>query len=508
MNSGRRPLSSASQESAAGCRSWRSPASRWASSWASSAGSGPSSRETSAPGRRGGAISERARSSSKIGGGCAPCSQILERAQAVDVGPVEIVDGEDDRAPPRQRPEQPLQGAKRGAPCVGGVRGRGAVHREASAVAGAPQHREDARQRGGAGREQPLQRGCVEPVEVAGEGVDRAVERLERDELALVAAARECQHGAAPATPARPRTRRAGRSCRSPTRRERGPWSRRRGWSRGAPSAARRARGSAPRSGCRGACRGSLAGRPACGRRDVWPLLEPGQDLAPVRASLWLALEQIAAEAFEVWGKVRHQRGGGRGRLGQLAGDDPLGRAVEGQHAGERLVEHHADAVPVGGRARWPPLRLLRRHVPDRPRARQQHVVAGCARHRPDRSRGGRPARPPSTSTLDGLTSRWTSRRRAARRARARAAGARRAGGSAPGRPRGRARRTSVPRTRSMVKNQRSSSTNSSSRRTRLGWWRSCSARNSFLKASSRSGRASRSSLSARSAPRWPSRTS
>ena len=83
----------------------------------------------------------------------------------------------------------------------------------------------------------------------------------------------------------------------------------------------------------------------------------------PVGRVRRVAVEELDAEPHQVLRQPLDQRRRRRRRPGLLGDDHLLGRPDERQPAGQRLVEHHADAVPVARRRDRQPGRLLRRHV-------------------------------------------------------------------------------------------------------------------------------------------------
>jgi hypothetical protein len=100
---------------------------------------------------------------------------------------------------------------------------------------------------------------------------------------------------------------------------------------------------------------------------------EPAPDLGPCRPPGRVAAEQVQAQPLQV---RRHPRApaGRRWRIGVLlVAEDGVDRPGERQAAGEQLVEHDPDGVPVGGRGKGRAGRLLRGHV----RGRAGHQVRG-----------------------------------------------------------------------------------------------------------------------------------
>lgn len=62
-----------------------------------------------------------------------------------------------------------------------------------------------------------------------------------------------------------------------------------------------------------------------------------------------VAADQLDAEGLEVLGEPLHELAGVRGILHLLGQEDVERAARESQAARQRLVEYHADAVPVRG---------------------------------------------------------------------------------------------------------------------------------------------------------------
>ena len=277
----------------------------------------------------------------------------------------------------------------------------------------------------------------VMPREQLREPVGDAVERLERHRLALVAAARE--HHRARSSSAIERTKRATSSDLpmpdSPmTRWMRGWCARSRPTHRARRARARDRRTPAPAPASTSGARPGRRRRRACARSR--------------RRSAARSARSRAAPCTGRTGRAAH-RARARARGGGSTCcfcDQDLQRVALVRHlAGERLVEHHADAVPVRRLADLAAARLLRRHVLDGADRADRRSTAACGSSvvtRPKSRITTRPSR--VTITFDGLTSRWTrpascsahspttswrERSRAAargRRARARGSGARR----------------------------------------------------------------------------------
>ena len=99
----------------------------------------------------------------------------------------------------------------------------------------------------------------------------------------------------------------------------------------------------------------------------VRPAPQPPQDIVPGGPGRRVAAEQVNAQRGEVVGQVGHQLTGRRGVEPLLVHHDFERAAQERQPPGQRLVEHHAHAVPVAGLRDLHTRRLLRRHVGGRP---------------------------------------------------------------------------------------------------------------------------------------------
>jgi hypothetical protein len=124
--------------------------------------------------------------------------QLAQQRGAVDVAPVQVVEHEHERAGGGEAAEQRAQGLEGLLALL--VRGEAGVERAgAQAVdrGDAAQHREQAREAVQLRRAQGLDLGVGALAQVAGEGVDQAVDALVGDALALVAAAGEDDRGAA-----------------------------------------------------------------------------------------------------------------------------------------------------------------------------------------------------------------------------------------------------------------------------------------------------------------------
>ena len=90
---------------------------------------------------------------------------------------------------------------------------------------------------------------------------------------------------------------------------------------------------------------------------------QPLEDSGTSRPSGRIASKQLLAQPDQVFGKARDQGVGSRRDSGLFEQHDLVETAVEREPAGERLVEDHADAVPVAGGRDRQPQSLLGRHV-------------------------------------------------------------------------------------------------------------------------------------------------
>ena len=81
------------------------------------------------------------------------------------------------------------------------------------------------------------------------------------------------------------------------------------------------------------------------------------------RSRLGIAPQEIDAQRVEIIRQTGNQLTRGARLELLFVPQDLKGRSEERSAAGERLVEHRADAVPVAGRGDWPFGRLLRGHV-------------------------------------------------------------------------------------------------------------------------------------------------
>ena len=278
----------------------------------------------------------------------------LEERQRVEIGPLQIVDDHDEHALGRHAREQLAQ-RREELPAqllriaVGG-RPRRRRHR-----LDAPEHREDLGEQARARRQHHRRLHLGQPRQPARQRVDDAVERLVGHALALVAAPLQHhdvgrrrphlvdevahQRALAHARLAAHVHGHAGAGARAlPRRLERGEL--------GAPPDEARL----------------AMGRRRQLRRRVGAQ-EPLVELLGAEALARVPAQQADAERVEIGRHVGRQRAR-RHRLAPLLLQEHLERrADEGHAAGERLVEHDADGVPVGLGPDLAPRRLLGRHV-------------------------------------------------------------------------------------------------------------------------------------------------
>ncbi len=288
-----------------------------------------------------------------------------------------------------------------------------------------PQHGKQARQRQHVARQKRRHLLVGEAPQVAGQHVDQAVERLVRHRLVLVAAARE-RHGVG-VPPAHLEQEAVDQ--------------RRLAEPRGAvdPDHRRLTAGQAV-EGPPQAAQVPLAaheddrapGLGAAAVRFVGLDAEACEHLVPLRAQLGFAAQQVLAQLVQIARDPRHQLPR-RPRLAALLVEHHLDElSGEGRGPGQRLVDHRADAVPVGGLGEVAARALLGGHVGGRAEDVLGEALVGLLlgglgdqaeieeHHRPGAV----------TSTFDGLRSRcrrpeaWSAR---SPRASCRAAGRSRA---------------------------------------------------------------------------------
>ena len=268
--------------------------------------------------------------------------EFLEQRRAVHVSPVQIVDEEDERSLFRE-PRQELPKSAERAPAKlvdvpdlehAAPRARHGLH--------PPQHGKKPRQRENVAGHQRLDAGMGKPFEVMGERVHQAVERLVRNGLPLEAPPRE-NHGAR-VTRADPVEKtpheRALAHSRLPVESD----------CQGLPllHLAERFQKAGELDPAPDKERFAPAGRSGrCEVRVRGVASEPLEDLGSLRAPSGVPPQQLAAQAIEVLGDPRDELARRPGLPDLLFPQDIGGRAREGTPAGQGLVEHHAEAVPV-----------------------------------------------------------------------------------------------------------------------------------------------------------------
>ena len=272
---------------------------------------------------------------------------LAQERQAVAVGPLHVVDGDHQRLLRRQRAQQVAQAAERaGAQLDRAVR---FSDREPRDRRDPPQHREGAGQGVDLGGEQERDVDRIATQQLAHQRVDHAVDALERHRLALVAAAG--QHADVGLVVIEALDEGVDQRALADARR---------------PLDAHRARGAAADRGQRRVERGQLDAaaderRDAIRRRDR-ARRQAGHHLGGGRTLGGIEREQLVAQPRQIGrhrAEARHQR---RCVL-LLVQQDLDGAALERQPAGQRLEQHDADAVAVGGRGHRRRHRLLGRHV-------------------------------------------------------------------------------------------------------------------------------------------------
>ncbi len=102
------------------------------------------------------------------------------------------------------------------------------------------------------------------------------------------------------------------------------------------------------------------------GGRVAGPGAEPAQHLGAARPRERIDLQELDAQLGQISGAVGVERPGVAGPRVLLGGQDDAPRPGERPLAGEDLVQHDADAVPVGGGRHRLRGGLLRRHVRER----------------------------------------------------------------------------------------------------------------------------------------------
>ena len=131
---------------------------------------------------------------------------------------------------------------------------------------------------------------------------------------------------------------------------------------------------------------------------------EPGEDLAAGRPGERVAAEQLDAEGVQVVGDAGDEVAGGGRVEPLLVHQDVEHPAQERAAAGQGLVEHHPDAVPVARRREPQPGRLLGGHV----RRGADHVPLGALVAAVGRRRGDQAEVHQDDAALRGSPSRST----------------------------------------------------------------------------------------------------
>ena len=277
-----------------------------------------------------------------------------EQAHAVDVGPLKVIDADDQRLAITQTHDQLAQTRQTQAPPL---RGRERGLRRAHPLPHVGEHGEELDRRARVAGLEARGLDRRQAAQVDGERVDDGVEALVGHRLALEAAPRQDQRRLALAQLGLELAQQGRLPGPARTVHEHGH----RG--AGLPDVAqRRAQagelGRAPDEGPR-APRADAA-RP---RRAPAPIPEGREQLAARRAQLRLGLEQPQAQLAQLGRDPGHA--GARVReLAALLGQHHLHRrARERPLAAQALVEHHAEGVVVRGGPRAPGHGLLRRHV-------------------------------------------------------------------------------------------------------------------------------------------------
>jgi hypothetical protein len=293
--------------------------------------------------------------------------EIDQQHAGVEVAPLHVVDDQDERVAGGHAGEQLAQRVQPAPPELVRVGRRDPLRRRLDHL-GAAQDREEPRHRQDVARQERLHLLAREPGQVAAERVDQAVERLVRHRLALVAApgqhhraallgqlARDPldQHALAHAGAAvhqhghrLPVAHRGGERLAQHLR-VRAPAHQR-----------RRVLRARPRRAARNGRRGQAAAQPA-------------QDRLTVGARGRIAVQEVDAQLRQVDRRLRHQVERRHRLAPLLLHQHHDRRADERQGAGQRVVEHGADRVPVAGRPQLQRCALLGRHVVDR----ADHVV-------------------------------------------------------------------------------------------------------------------------------------
>ena len=133
-------------------------------------------------------------------GGVGGSEQLGDQGGAIDVAPLEVVDGQDQRRPVAQPGQQLTQGREGATAQLLGVRALEDPARGLGPGLDLPQAGEDPRQRGHVPRQEGRDFGFRQVPQVPPERVDQAIEGLVGDRLSLVAAAGQ-DDGVAPLDP-------------------------------------------------------------------------------------------------------------------------------------------------------------------------------------------------------------------------------------------------------------------------------------------------------------------
>ncbi len=283
-----------------------------------------------------------------------PMDEVDEEAGAVAIAPLQVVEIDDRGLDRADRGQQLAQGAGRARAQPREVAIERLVRRLAD--------RGDPVQR----REQPGQRVDVDGqqrggllgrqlAQVSDQRVDQAIERLVRHGLALVAAAAQHQRAGLGGAVGEVLAQGALADPRRPAEQDRDAVIARRD---------QRVVERGQRVGAADERRGRARGEGVVGRE-----AQPRAQLVDARAVARIARQQRHAQGAQITRQRRRVHVGCGRRPLELGGGD-LGRgADERRLAGERLVEQHADAVPVAGLVERLAGDLLRRHVRGRPAA-------------------------------------------------------------------------------------------------------------------------------------------
>jgi hypothetical protein len=299
--------------------------------------------------------------------------ELEQHAHAVVVGPLQIVDEDDDRVQRRHAPEELAQGVAGGAAGGVGAAGGGGAPGEARQLAHALEHREHLHQGEGAGRGELGDLVVRAREQVVAQGVDHAVEALERQRLRLVAAAVV--------------------EARAP-----GAGGGGEGGGEGRLAHARQAVDGGEERAVAGALEGAgqegelgLAAHGAAlagvarsgGHGDAQPPaggLQAREHVVAAGTRRRVGREEAHRELLEIRRLAAAERRVARGWAGELGAEDLALAAVVGQAPGEGLVEHDAERVPVARLARIALAAELGRHV--RRRARDGGDADAAARAR------------------------------------------------------------------------------------------------------------------------------